>query len=435
MAMAGVAADGISPSLWLLHNTTLLWQNLVGQGSVIAVDATHQLLWVPSSTGGTTLEAYSYSGALVRSVSAAGSLATPASVQFIPDSAGGSGSLAESSGVDDVITVVEPSTGATSVLYNGFHDGAGGPEAQVVDFALSADSAVLYIAGTSAAAPYGGVWVVDTASSVVLAQLDLQSQYALLVAVNVDEVLVPTASYSLMLFAPAGAVQPFHSSSTGSASTGVSSVLGDPSFVGLLGQRYQVHGLDGAVYSLVTDDVFARNARFVFLDSGRCPESDRAPSVLCWSHPGSYLGELGVRSRMSGERISIISGAAASGFHSVSVDYKQLAVGSVHSSSELWISWSSSHRLQLRVGNFHIDVETSNRFVNLANVTVVQWSRLASLHCHGLLGQTWKAPTTRGLDVAPVEGLIDDYVITSNDSFDLNSVPISLTKAGATMTK
>ena len=49
------------------------------------------------------------------------------------------------------------------------------------------------------------------------------------------------------------------------------SVLGDPMFTGLLGQVYQVHGMDGAVYNLISEPACQVNARFVFLSSGVCP--------------------------------------------------------------------------------------------------------------------------------------------------------------------
>ena len=56
-----------------------------------------------------------------------------------------------------------------------------------------------------------------------------------------------------------------------SSSTG-SRVVGDPFFVGLLGQQYQVHGIDGAVYSLISLQYMQLNSRFSFLAGPRpCP--------------------------------------------------------------------------------------------------------------------------------------------------------------------
>ena len=49
-----------------------------------------------------------------------------------------------------------------------------------------------------------------------------------------------------------------------SYSVTASGVVGDPQFTGLRGQSYQVHGIDGAVYNLITSPQLHVNARFVF---------------------------------------------------------------------------------------------------------------------------------------------------------------------------
>ena len=46
------------------------------------------------------------------------------------------------------------------------------------------------------------------------------------------------------------------------------SVKGDPQFVGLRGQNYQVHGVSGDIYNIVSDADLQYNSRFVFLNSG-----------------------------------------------------------------------------------------------------------------------------------------------------------------------
>jgi hypothetical protein len=50
-------------------------------------------------------------------------------------------------------------------------------------------------------------------------------------------------------------------------------VVGDPQFVGLRGQSYQIHGVSGEIYNLVSDGDVQYNSRFVFLDQGECPRS------------------------------------------------------------------------------------------------------------------------------------------------------------------
>ena len=53
-------------------------------------------------------------------------------------------------------------------------------------------------------------------------------------------------------------------------------VLGDPQFRGFLGQSYQVHGMSGGVYSVISAPSLQLNARFVFLAAGGCPGVRRA---------------------------------------------------------------------------------------------------------------------------------------------------------------
>ena len=202
------------------------------------------------------------------------------------------------------------------------------------------------------------------------------------------------------------------------AAAPTSGVLGDPQFIGLRGQSFQVHGIDGAVYNLIIDDLFHLNARFVFLGKGRCPAAEKRQNSPCWSHPGSYLGSLGLKTA-DGHTLQIDSGSAESGFATVLVDGLPLAVGqSVATAAEglgqLTVHRLSSHRLSLSISSFEVDVDNSDMFVNLARVAVRD---RPSLHSHGLLGQTWSAPVSSAAatQIACVEGAIDDYVEAANE--------------------
>ena len=195
-------------------------------------------------------------------------------------------------------------------------------------------------------------------------------------------------------------------------STG-SSVLGDPSFVGLLGQRYQVHGVDGQVYSIIIDDLFHLNARFVFLSSGRCPPpaTDGSAASACWSHPGSYLGQLGLVTA-AGSRLVVDSGTASVGFARVALDDVKLSTGQTVTAAGLSVTLHDAYRLTVRVSAFELQLSNSDRFVNLQQLRVLPGSRL---HSHGLLGQTWRRPRSAAQEVADVEGWIDDYAEQDND--------------------
>ena len=188
-------------------------------------------------------------------------------------------------------------------------------------------------------------------------------------------------------------------------------MLGDPQFVGLRGQSFQVHGIDGAVYSIISDRGMLVNARFRYLSSGRCPVA--VDTSNCWSHPGSYLGEVGVVSA-AGAKLHIASGSWSVGFDSVTLDGAALPVGSNVSVNGLTAELLTAHSLRVRAGNFELLLHNSDRFINIVETRVLRWSELAS---HGLLGQTWRAPRDglRARQLAHIEGEVDDYVEANNE--------------------
>ena len=225
-----------------------------------------------------------------------------------------------------------------------------------------------------------------------------------------------------------------------SSATAPISVLGDPQFVGLRGQHFQVHGMDGEVYNLIVDrensgsgsesesssangstndgaasgaGVMLVNARFRFLTSGRCPAISEPTN--CWSHPGSYLGEVGVVSA-AGSRLHVVSGDWSVGFSAVTLDGAPLLVGSAVSVNGLSVHVKSSYELSVSIGNFELTLDNSDRFINIAHVRVHHWSALSS---HGLLGQTWRTPSKgrANSQLKCIEGDVDDYVEKSGDLF------------------
>lgn len=115
---------------------------------------------------------------------------------------------------------------------------------------------------------------------------------------------------------PSSSSSPRLASSSSTPPT-AASVVGDPQFVGLLGQSFQVHGVDGAVYNLISDALVLVNARFRFLSEGEClHDAEGQRLFVCWSHPGSYLASLAIRTA-AGDQLVIHAGAARLGFQSV----------------------------------------------------------------------------------------------------------------------
>ena len=235
------------------------------------------------------------------------------------------------------------------------------------------------------------------------------------------------------------------------APTGVGATLGDPQFYGFLGQSYQVHGIDGAVYSLISDASVQINGRFAFLgQKGQCvtqqsirrmnnrthssADFDRraAAPIQCWSHPGSYIGELSVRTA-EGVRLVVVPGTATAGFERIEVTVDADEVGSEdelsasieldHAGPRVWrdltVTRLSSHHVLLQVSVFVLQLSSSDGFLNLDRVEVTDWHRLRTdSRSHGLLGQTWQNPpkATQG-SVKGIEGKVDDYVQHGSDMF------------------
>ena len=229
--------------------------------------------------------------------------------------------------------------------------------------------------------------------------------------------VVLTRSSSAAAFSSAAVIASTAASISSSASVSSSSaaVVGDPQFVGLLGQSFQVHGLDGAVYALISEPAMQLNARFRFLTGPRpCPvmPSTGLRCAACWSHDGSYLSELGMLVAATGEAVGAVAGGASAGFTSVTVNGQQLAVGD--STPSRSITRLSTHELVLRAGSFVVEVESVDGFVNLRSVTTtVPRSQLAS---HGLLGQTWSSRTHQST-LRVIEGEVDDYVLADGTLF------------------
>ena len=203
-----------------------------------------------------------------------------------------------------------------------------------------------------------------------------------------------------------------------------SSVRGDPQFVGLRGQTFQVHGMDGAVYALISDPHVEVNTRFLFLQGPRpCPvmPSTGKMATACWSHAGSYLGELAVKTS-AGDRIHLVAGSAVDGFSTVTVNGKAL---SVDGSSALHylnnnlpigtIIYNNTHELTITCSFFTLIVENIDNFLNIRSLSVLDgaWPRLAA---HGLLGQTWQWKRYSG-KVKEIEGEVDDYALDGDDLF------------------
>ena len=217
--------------------------------------------------------------------------------------------------------------------------------------------------------------------------------------------------------------------------TNATSVVGDPVLVGFRGQRFQVHGIDGAVYNLITEPQLFINARFGFLEGPRpCPvmPSTGLQSAACWSHPGSYLTEVAVAARSPDgciHRLLIAPGDASVGFTQILYNGKVLAqrVGMPRwegTGEGVMVKRVSSHELDVRVGHFALRLDSIDGFANIALLELLPPARVSTLRSHGLLGQTWSKKRYKG-PLPELEGVVDDYLLTDDDVFG-TSFPFNL---------
>lgn len=192
-------------------------------------------------------------------------------------------------------------------------------------------------------------------------------------------------------------------------------VIGDPQFTGLRGQSFQVHGIDGAVYNLITDTNTQVNAQFVFLDAGVCPASGHV-ITQCWSHPGSYLGSVAFQQRVDGNvhQLIVKAGSAETGFDSIMLNGQSLKQNaSLDFRSLFSVSYRSSHQVFVTTEHFQFELTNSDMFINQVVSSRVP---LINLHSHGLLGQTHVVksyPTA----LKHIVGEVDDYAVADNDLF------------------
>ena len=200
------------------------------------------------------------------------------------------------------------------------------------------------------------------------------------------------------------------------AVTATPGVRGDPQFVGLLGQSFQVHGISGSVYALLSSPSVQVNARFVFLDGGECPPASIL-TTQCWSHPGSYLGAVSVQERVAGveavQQLVLESGPASKGFSAARLNGRLLTVDErVQVGDSFRVHVESLYRVSVQTSQFSLVLDNSDRFINQQLATLVPLTTLASQRVHGLLGQTHSRRRHSGGAVEHIEGDVDDYTVS-----------------------
>ena len=235
-------------------------------------------------------------------------------------------------------------------------------------------------------------------------------------------------------FFPNGPGGGFDGTIVAAAASAPGTVLGDPQFTGLRGQSYQVHGIDGGVYSLISDRLVQINGRFTFIgweDEHEClTDAASQPLYVCWSHAGSYISALSLQTS-SLSSLLVEAGSGRHGFAAVLLDNSPLQVGDKAAlrvdngghENNMTVTWLDVRTVLIEhAGVYTMRLQNSAGFLNLVELSVDSWSRLTTdVQSHGLLGQTWRL-YNKGEDVKAIEGRIDDYLLARNDMFGCDDV-------------
>jgi hypothetical protein len=227
-----------------------------------------------------------------------------------------------------------------------------------------------------------------------------------------------------------------------------SGACGDPQFVGLQGQDFQFHGMADEVFSLVSSPELQMNSLFKFISSGKCDYND----TMCWSHPGTYLGQIGLQ--FGSDKVLLQSGAHSEGMK-VYINEKEIVASkhihqfSARDNVTAIAQYRSSNKFSFNSDRFFINVVNSDYFFNLefglkdsqallsgakqmrvtgeiceresrmhktlltetkAQITAKLANTYPAYPLHGLVGQTWRNAEYCG---RYYEGTVDDYVTGS----------------------
>jgi len=201
------------------------------------------------------------------------------------------------------------------------------------------------------------------------------------------------------------------------------SVNGDPQFTGFVGQSYQIHGVSGNVYNVLSTPSFQLNALFTYLESGKCRKE-----TTCFSHPGNYFGEVGMVLKDEAGVISqlrVIAGSVDAGMKVILNDQPLAISADTVQIGDSSLVFSSAFDLNVQTPEFALKLSNSDMFlnediaINTALLRKIQNHKQAvkrnekpnaSSMPHGLLGQTWEYKTY-GNRWKFIEGQLFEYVL------------------------
>ena len=213
---------------------------------------------------------------------------------------------------------------------------------------------------------------------------------------------------------------------TAAATGGGGTVLGDPSFSGFHGQApYQVHGIPGEVFNVLTAASLQVNALFTFLDRGdaltsaemvaaRQRHSTTAlPVTQPWSHPGTYLSQLGIR--VGNLSLLLEAGSYEEGIRAARLlSGEGLEVGQTVRDGRVSVTWETTHAVRVRHPLVSFVAVNSDGFFNVEDAQLL--SKAAFQGLDGLLGQSADPYWTAGKGEEFERHMQHDYWVAEAES-------------------
>ena len=224
------------------------------------------------------------------------------------------------------------------------------------------------------------------------------------------------------------------------------SVLGDPSFVGFHGQRFQVHGIPNRYFNLLSTPTLLVNALFTMLVDGESMTAGAMkaarvsaqllsmkskltyplPLTTAYSHEGTFLADMGLKyTAPDGTvvQVRVTAGDYTTGFVLVSVNGEAVAVGSeaVEVAAGLYITRATPSILTIDTPAVSFTLANADHFFNIEQATLNQ-AYTADSQMDGLLGQTadcdWKVESSREFK----QHMVYDYLLADMDGFSADFV-------------
>ena len=211
---------------------------------------------------------------------------------------------------------------------------------------------------------------------------------------------------------------------TANAAASGGTVLGDPSFSGFHGQpSYQVHGIPGEVFNVLTAASLQLNALFAFIDRGEAltsaemvqarEQQAELPLTQPWSHPGTYLSQVGLK--LGNISLFLQAGRYSEGILSARLlSGEELLVGQTIRDGRRTVTLASSHSVKVRHELVSFTVVNSDGFFNIEDAQLL--STAAFHKMDGLLGQSADPSWMAGKGEEFEAHMTMDYWVSSADS-------------------